>query len=121
MSIGKGFVYVQFHPLVYLLKLHIEMNMADLIAKIVRVENPSYASNSGGNGEASAKADTRGFNMTTTITTKAHAQQSYSSRNYDGEGIHRKIETEVVHHPADDDSGSVSSSTAELKNQYAIV
>ncbi|KAF6805486.1 hypothetical protein CSOJ01_09485 [Colletotrichum sojae] len=28
--------YAQFHPLAYLLKLHIEMGMADLIAKVVR-------------------------------------------------------------------------------------
>lgn len=32
--------YIQFHPLVYLLKLHIELNMADLIAKVVRASNP---------------------------------------------------------------------------------
>ncbi|KAI4596200.1 hypothetical protein KJ359_005707 [Pestalotiopsis sp. 9143b] len=40
MSIGTGVIYIQFHPLVYLLKLHIELNMADLIAKVVRASNP---------------------------------------------------------------------------------
>ncbi|KAH7371747.1 hypothetical protein BKA66DRAFT_514079 [Pyrenochaeta sp. MPI-SDFR-AT-0127] len=39
MSLRNGFVYVQFHPLVYLIKLHIEMNNADLIIKIVKVSN----------------------------------------------------------------------------------
>ncbi|KAH7000223.1 hypothetical protein EDB80DRAFT_106331 [Ilyonectria destructans] len=39
MSLPNSFVYVQFHPLVYLLKLHIEMNMADLIGKVVRASN----------------------------------------------------------------------------------
>ncbi|KAF5026922.1 hypothetical protein F66182_952 [Fusarium sp. NRRL 66182] len=39
MSLPNGFVYIQFHPLVYLLKLHIEMNMADLIGKVVRASN----------------------------------------------------------------------------------
>ncbi|KAF1963108.1 hypothetical protein CC80DRAFT_392025, partial [Byssothecium circinans] len=39
MSLRNGFVYVQFHPLVYLIKLHIEMNNADLIIKIVRATN----------------------------------------------------------------------------------
>lgn len=34
--------YLQFHPLVYMLKLYIEMNIADLIAKVVRA--------TGGNG-----------------------------------------------------------------------
>lgn len=36
--------YVQFHPLVYLLKLQIEMGMADLIVKIVRATNPEIGS-----------------------------------------------------------------------------
>ncbi|KAH8204839.1 hypothetical protein TruAng_001028 [Truncatella angustata] len=35
-----GVIYIQFHPLVYLIKLHIELNMAELIAKIVRATNP---------------------------------------------------------------------------------
>ncbi|KAM5356962.1 hypothetical protein ACJ41O_003608 [Fusarium nematophilum] len=34
------FVYAQFHPVVYLIKLHIEMRMADLIGKIVKTSNP---------------------------------------------------------------------------------
>ncbi|KAK6083076.1 hypothetical protein SCUP234_03904 [Seiridium cupressi] len=40
MSIGTGVIYIQFHPLVYLIKLHIELNMAELIAKVVRASNP---------------------------------------------------------------------------------
>lgn len=40
MSIGTGVVYIQFHPLVYLIKLHIELNMAELMAKVVRASNP---------------------------------------------------------------------------------
>ncbi|KAM0352472.1 hypothetical protein ACHAPU_002140 [Fusarium lateritium] len=39
MSLPNSFVYVQFHPLVYLCKLHIEMNMADLIGKVVKAGN----------------------------------------------------------------------------------
>lgn len=33
--------YVQFHPLMYLIKLKIEMNMADLIIKIVKATSPA--------------------------------------------------------------------------------
>ncbi|KAF6784768.1 hypothetical protein CMUS01_16597 [Colletotrichum musicola] len=36
MSLPNTLIYAQFHPLAYLLKLHIEMGMADLIAKVVR-------------------------------------------------------------------------------------
>ncbi|PQE29595.1 hypothetical protein CJF30_00009213 [Rutstroemia sp. NJR-2017a BBW] len=34
MSLSNSFVYMQFHPLAYLVKLNIEMSMADLIAKV---------------------------------------------------------------------------------------
>ncbi|KAF7548434.1 hypothetical protein G7Z17_g7051 [Cylindrodendrum hubeiense] len=53
MSLPNGFVYIQFHPVVYLLKLHIEMNMADLIGKVVR------ASNTNGNDEYSSRSRTQ--------------------------------------------------------------
>ncbi|RFN48698.1 hypothetical protein FIE12Z_7017 [Fusarium flagelliforme] len=39
MSLPNDIVYVQFHPLAYLVKLHIEMNMADLIIKVVKASN----------------------------------------------------------------------------------
>ncbi|KAF5661917.1 hypothetical protein FHETE_8197 [Fusarium heterosporum] len=41
MSLPSDIVYVQFHPLAYLVKLHIEMNMADLIIKVVKAGNDS--------------------------------------------------------------------------------
>ncbi|CAH0033902.1 unnamed protein product [Clonostachys rhizophaga] len=36
MSLKNSFVYMQFHPLAYIVKLNIEMSMATLIAKIAR-------------------------------------------------------------------------------------
>ncbi|KAH6655143.1 hypothetical protein BKA67DRAFT_534081 [Truncatella angustata] len=39
MSLPNTAIYIQFHPLVYLVKLHIEMNVAELIAKIVKASN----------------------------------------------------------------------------------
>lgn len=39
MSLPNTVIYIQFHPLVYLIKLHIEMNVAELIAKIVKAKN----------------------------------------------------------------------------------
>lgn len=36
MSLPNTFIYVQFHPLAYIVKLNIECSMADLISKIVR-------------------------------------------------------------------------------------
>jgi hypothetical protein len=40
MSMKSSLVYLQFHPVAYLLKLAIEMNMADLIVKVVKATNP---------------------------------------------------------------------------------
>ncbi len=39
MFLRENIIYVQFDPLVYLVKLHIEMKIADLIAKVVRASN----------------------------------------------------------------------------------
>ncbi|KAH6664035.1 hypothetical protein B0J14DRAFT_644459 [Halenospora varia] len=36
MSLKNSFVYMQFHPFAYIVKLNIEMSMADLIAKVSR-------------------------------------------------------------------------------------
>ncbi|KAK8097138.1 hypothetical protein PG999_013082 [Apiospora kogelbergensis] len=40
MSLPSGLIYIQFHPLTYLIKLHIELNLAELIAKVVQASNP---------------------------------------------------------------------------------
>ncbi|KAL0264409.1 hypothetical protein SLS55_000359 [Diplodia seriata] len=39
MSLKNSFVYMQFHPLAYIVKLKIEMSMADLIATVSRSSN----------------------------------------------------------------------------------
>ncbi|RDW65121.1 hypothetical protein BP6252_10772 [Coleophoma cylindrospora] len=38
MSLRNTFVYMQFHPLAYMVKLRIELSMADLIGKVARSE-----------------------------------------------------------------------------------
>ncbi|KAI4599083.1 hypothetical protein KJ359_002040 [Pestalotiopsis sp. 9143b] len=39
MSLRNTFVYMQFHPLAYIVKLNIEMSMAELIVKVARARN----------------------------------------------------------------------------------
>lgn len=39
MSLPNQVVYIQFHPVTYMVKLNIEMSMADLITKLARGEN----------------------------------------------------------------------------------
>ncbi|KAH7379032.1 hypothetical protein BKA64DRAFT_687153 [Cadophora sp. MPI-SDFR-AT-0126] len=55
MSLPNNFFYIQFHPFMYLVKLHIEMNMADLIAKLAKANN-SFGdfSQPGNSGDAGA-------------------------------------------------------------------
>ncbi|KAF4977898.1 hypothetical protein FZEAL_5646 [Fusarium zealandicum] len=43
MSMSNTFLYVEFHPLAYLVKLHIELSMAELIAKIVKASGPDLS------------------------------------------------------------------------------
>ncbi|GAB7355185.1 hypothetical protein MBLNU459_g5743t2 [Dothideomycetes sp. NU459] len=44
MSLKNSFVYMQFHPLAYIVKLNIEMSMAELIASVSRSSNNAVAS-----------------------------------------------------------------------------
>lgn len=39
MSLPNQVVYIQFHPVAYMVKLNIEMSMADLITRLARGEN----------------------------------------------------------------------------------
>ncbi|KAI1103009.1 hypothetical protein F4804DRAFT_353254 [Jackrogersella minutella] len=69
MSLGQ--IYFQFHPFVYLLKLYIEMNMTDLIAKIVRADNAlSYSGDPerGWHSESYAHGTTLNSNCTRSST-----------------------------------------------------
>ncbi|KAI7764876.1 hypothetical protein LZL87_005589 [Fusarium oxysporum] len=43
LSANRRVSYVEFHPLAYLVKLHIELSMAELIAKIVKASGPNLA------------------------------------------------------------------------------
>ncbi|KAI0018499.1 hypothetical protein F4780DRAFT_781344 [Xylariomycetidae sp. FL0641] len=128
MSLGQGFIYAQFHPLVYCLKLHIELHMADLISKVVRIENHSdHRSGSKPTGSKShgTRADPRNFQMATHIT--ANRDFQYEEEDIDLKARPRggiKVETEVRHtsdvhasdvHALDGDSASRTSSTAGLQ------
>lgn len=76
MSLPNSAVYIQFHPLTYLVKLHIEMNIADLISKIVKATNHlgEYKTNKRGGVQVSEEG--------------SHSKPSQiSSRTYRGSGV----------------------------------
>ncbi|KAM0817400.1 hypothetical protein AB5N19_03205 [Seiridium cardinale] len=47
MSLPNTFVYMQFHPFAYIVKLNIEMAMAELIVKVAKAGNASSQGNNG--------------------------------------------------------------------------
>ncbi|KAK6826127.1 hypothetical protein PG987_013621 [Apiospora arundinis] len=148
MSLGQGFIYVQFHPLVYMLKLHIELNMADLIGKIVKSENNGSSYPSSGGKRSGGKSlggiqggvggtrnathngtqrgdnngpDPRGFRMATLITAN-HDFDGPGPAGAGGKGSLGGIQkTTEVHHVIDEDNESRTSSTTELQKDYAMV
>ncbi|KAH6967726.1 hypothetical protein BKA56DRAFT_497348 [Ilyonectria sp. MPI-CAGE-AT-0026] len=103
MSLPNGFVYIQFHPVVYLLKLHIEMNMADLIGKVVRASNNNADSNYDYNRSKSGKttSNTHHSRFAGTLTTRTHIElgdedeQELQERE-NLQGIKRTVQTRVV-------------------------
>jgi len=133
MSIGAGVLYIQFHPLVYLIKLHIEMSLADLIAKTVRGEANSdpgvyyHSSTGGGRGTGPTglhrHADPAGgVRMQTFVTGNRDGDNEYADVVVDAKGIQRTVETSVVHeHRKDEDNASRTSSTEELQKKFGIV
>lgn len=105
--------YLQFHPLAYLVKLYIEMNMADLIRKVARATNNMSCSIFAGpimtecghdsclcqNFRTMISAEPGDSNNTR--SRPASGVVSAQSLQVDPWGIHRTIETEVVVHNAD--------------------
>ncbi|KAF5614373.1 uncharacterized protein FSUBG_253 [Fusarium subglutinans] len=112
MSLPNSFVYVQFHPLVYLCKLHIEMNMADLIGKVVRAGNNQadgthdYSSRSRTTvktGARPAGASRFGGGLTRTHIELGEEDEIELKHRENLDGIKKTIVTEVVRSPNSED------------------
>jgi hypothetical protein len=134
MSLPNDIVYLQFHPLAYLVKLHIEMNMAELITKVVKASNPNgydYShSQSRSGGKNTGKTTTKKkmdsvFPAGNQTYIEAGAENiELPERKEDGIQISRTFQTtkvEIVKPNRDrsdyDDLESESSSTRRLKEE----
>ncbi|KAF5556272.1 hypothetical protein FNAPI_5795 [Fusarium napiforme] len=133
MSLPNDIVYLQFHPLTYLVKLHIEMNMAELITKVVKASNPNgydYSGSRSRSGQKSGKTTTGkkmgsvfpGNNQT--FIEAGGDNIELPQRKEDGIQVSRTFKTtqiEVVKENRDrtdyDDLESESSSTRHLKRE----
>ncbi|KAM5353878.1 hypothetical protein ACJ41O_000528 [Fusarium nematophilum] len=103
MSLPNSFVYVQFHPLVYLLKLHIEMNMADLIGKVVRASNNDHSNDYSSRSRTAGKSGARpngpgrfGATLTRTHIELGEEDEIELKERENLEGIKKTVVTEVV-------------------------
>ncbi|KAK2764497.1 hypothetical protein FQN54_009192 [Arachnomyces sp. PD_36] len=70
---AKCFSYVQFAPVVYTIKLNIELTMAELISKVVR------SSNRDNSNPSSHRTITDGTQLTSRNNIKSHLSQSHST------------------------------------------
>ncbi|KAF5581576.1 hypothetical protein FPANT_8834 [Fusarium pseudoanthophilum] len=128
MSLPNGFVYIQFHPLVYLLKLHIEMNMADLIGKVVRAGNNDQRNGHDYSSRSRTTGTSRphGTRFGQTLASAHHRthielgeEDEYELKEREKiEGIKKTVVTQIVHQgQQQDDDGE---STAEEHNDRAV-
>ncbi|KAF7563997.1 hypothetical protein G7046_g121 [Stylonectria norvegica] len=140
MSLPNDIVYLQFHPLAYLVKLHIEMNMADLITKVVKASSATgYPDYSNERSRSAPKSSQRGptngskkvasmfAGGNTTYIEAGGDDIEMPNRDLSGGGIHKTTTTQVVIKPAgqsdfdDRDLESESSSTRQLKREHYAV
>ncbi|KPM43693.1 hypothetical protein AK830_g2851 [Neonectria ditissima] len=134
MSLPNDIVYLQFHPLAYLVKVHIEMNMAELITKVVKASNSSgYPDYSGSrsqptNGKSSghktgSKHQGSMFPGGQTTFIQAGGDNDIELSNRDIGGIQKTTTTQVVVKQNssgydEQDLHSESSSTRQLKKEH---
>ncbi|KAI1762257.1 hypothetical protein GGR53DRAFT_532814 [Hypoxylon sp. FL1150] len=121
MSLPNTFVYLLFHPVAYLFKLVIEMNMADLIVKVVKTTNTSTGMTLLGTDSQNQpiinlsrlkkKKQDRAPGQHRPVHVYAEERQNVDS---DSVGILRTIETSVVR-----DDGSWRSSSPNVKSSVA--
>ncbi|KAF4956411.1 hypothetical protein FSARC_11614 [Fusarium sarcochroum] len=124
MSLPNQTVFIQFHPVVYLVKLNIEMSMATLITQLARKKmtdelypSMSYSTTpknrtqdpeSGPDGKAPA------FGASIQMTTHRTKVASASEESLDAPsdvpesqaGIHRRIEVKIEHAPNDQEEAA---------------
>lgn len=138
MSLENTFIYVQFHPVAYIVKLNIECSLADLISKVVRGKertdvfhpdsnsNPTELTSHTRTGKAS-KHTTFSGNLDSCHRAgvrKADPDEISLEKEeqYGHNGIMKTVATTVVTAETTEKQGrnSVSSSTVNLSDEYRV-
>ncbi|KAL6894972.1 hypothetical protein GGI43DRAFT_124707 [Trichoderma evansii] len=97
MSLPNQVVYIQFHPVTYMVKLNIEMTMADLITKLARGENSDMNMPSTSHHRTEIREDDEAAN---------------GHQNYKMQSVHNTKPTGEDFSSIDDDMGQFDESKA---------
>ncbi|KAI1493571.1 hypothetical protein F5X96DRAFT_169522 [Biscogniauxia mediterranea] len=106
MSLNNTFVYMQFHPLAYTVKLKIEISMADLIVKIAKARNAANHGNGGRYLLNYNNPNAIRCNTTTAATASRHdtKMSAHNPTVSQDEDRGKTIELSDIRTPEDDDS-----------------
>lgn len=131
MFLKNQIVYIQFHPVVYMVKLNIEMSMASLIVRLAKgkSENDAYSeefgsstgpSNSQSDKRSRAKSNQNQFQSFQLTSAKGGGRSKIHSRNDSDESlgqIHRTTELNVVVEHVDKAKGSSEGSSSRSSHE----
>ncbi|KAH7464001.1 hypothetical protein FOMA001_g17970 [Fusarium oxysporum f. sp. matthiolae] len=119
MSLPNQTVFIQFHPVVYLVKLNIEMSMASLITQLARKKMtderyPSMSYSATPKGQTHDDLEhAQGFGASIQMTHKSKAAsrsedslEGLSDASEPPNGIHRRIEVKIESEPGEQDRAS---------------
>ena len=134
MFLKNQVVYIQFHPVVYMVKLNIEMSMASLIVRLAKgkTENDAYSEEFGSStGPSNSQSDRRSkakpnkFQSFQLTSAKGPGRSKIHSRNDSDESlgqIHRTTELNVVveHVNVDKKGGSEGSSRSSHETPHSM-
>lgn len=114
MSLPNQVVYIQFHPVAYMVKLNIEMSMASLITRLARGDNNDVRMNSlsdtdrlryYGNDETTTNRNAGLKSMTKSRARHTMTKESGGSTATQGSGIQKTTDVDVTVHHASSEEG----------------
>ncbi|MBE3049950.1 hypothetical protein IMZ48_47115 [Candidatus Bathyarchaeota archaeon] len=102
MSLPNQVVFIQFHPVVYMVKLNIEMSMASLISKLAKDKTTGFAFNSNSHTDYGRSGNRSRPGMGTELQSfhqvgiqSVPQDKGAESALNNGYGIHRRTDVEV--------------------------
>ncbi|CAG7554664.1 unnamed protein product [Fusarium equiseti] len=115
MSLPNQTVFIQFHPVVYLVKLNIEMSMADMITQLARMKmsDELYPSHSYSHTPKNHTAPDNNMGASIQMTHKSQVASGPNASLDDlseisepSSGIHKRIDVKIETEPKDQDRKS---------------